>query len=201
MVYISIGNACNVKYQIDKHKNKIETLFFDWLMTSMNSVIEILSCNDINKILYFDNIIRNINTPFNSDKSCIIIKSLDFCESIHDVSREFTDNDILEFINKYKRRFNRIIEYIKSDEKIYFIRNGGIDDYSRQKFIETIFKINPNCNFVLIVIDNNSENDISNIKYDHCLYINLNFDIPIIPDWTTEYFNWSKIFLDIENNI
>ena len=37
MVYISIGRSCSVKYQIDKYKHKLETLFFDWLMTSINS--------------------------------------------------------------------------------------------------------------------------------------------------------------------
>ena len=40
MKYISIGNACSVKYNIDKYRGKSKTLFFDWLMTSMDSVIE-----------------------------------------------------------------------------------------------------------------------------------------------------------------
>ena len=35
MVFISIGTACNVKNQIDKHTGKKETLFFDWLMTDV----------------------------------------------------------------------------------------------------------------------------------------------------------------------
>ncbi len=47
MKYISIGDACCVKYNIDKYRGNSETLFFDWLMTSMDSVIEILNCNDI----------------------------------------------------------------------------------------------------------------------------------------------------------
>ena len=50
MVFISIGTACNVKNQIDKHTGKKETLFFDWLMTDMNSVISILKCNNIDEI-------------------------------------------------------------------------------------------------------------------------------------------------------
>jgi hypothetical protein len=200
MVYISIGYACNVKHQIDKHKHKIETLFFDWLITSINSVIEILKCDDINQILYFDNIIRDPCKPFNSNNSCVIIKSLNGCLSIHDIPLEFTDKDILEFIDKYKRRFNRIIEYIKSNEKIYFISDGIINDNLRQEFINTILRINPNCNFTLIIIDNNKLNNASILKYDHCLHIKLNIDPPTEPDWTTSYLNWEKIFVDIENN-
>lgn len=203
MVYISIGKVCDAKYQIDEHKHKMKTLFFDRLVTSMNSVIEILSCDDINNILYFDNIIRNTANPFNDKNSRINIKSLDCCVSIHDVPRDFTVNDIFTFIDKYKRRFIRTIEYIKTDEKIYFIRTGAIDDAEREQFIETILKINPKCNFALIVIDNNKENSCENeiLKYEHCLHIKLNIVAPITRDWTLTYLNWEKIFLDIENNI
>ena len=202
-IYISIGNGCSVKYQINKNKHVLHTLFFDWLITSMKSVIEILNCDDINNILYFNNIIRDTNNPFiGTTNSRIIIKSLDLCVSIHDISYDFTDNDIYNFINKYKRRFNRIIQYIKSNIKIYFVRvDNDIDNNTLQQFIKTILNINPNCNFSLIIIDNNKTNNNSILKYEHCLYMKLNIDNPILSDWTLEYLNWSKIFLDIENNI
>ena len=132
MVYISIGSGCNVKHQIDKHKHKLETLFFDWLITSINSVIEILSCCDISNILYFDNIIRDINHPYHSNNSQIIIKSLNRCN---------------------------------------------------------IYNAN----------DTNNTNNI--LKYEHCFYIKLNINKPQNSDWHTDYLNWTKIFLDIENNI
>lgn len=209
MVYISIGHRCDVKYQIDKHNHKIETLFFDWLMTSMASVIEILSCDDINKILCVDNIIRDASNPYQDDKSRMIIKSLNSCVSVHDVPRNFTKKDILDFIDKYKRRFDRIIKYIKSEEKIYFIRNDSIDaftkqnidEYTRQTFIDTILKINPKCNFALVIIDNNTINTPGIIKYDHCLHIKINYPIPSTYHWTKEHLQWGKIFSDIKNNI
>jgi hypothetical protein len=61
--------------------------------------------------------------------------------------------------------------------------------------------INPTCNFRLIVIDNNISNDTSILFYEHCLYIKLAIDKPIGACWRTDYLNWDKIFLDIENNI
>jgi hypothetical protein len=200
MVFISIGNTCAVKHQIDKHRHKIPTLFFDWLMTSMQAVIKILSCDDINKILFFDNIVRDIKNPFHEDKSRICIKSLVHCISIHDLDRNFTDDDIMDFINKYKIRFYRIIEYIKSNEKIYFIRNGAIDDTLRNKFIEAVLKINPNCDFTLIVVDN-KEHEPSILKSVHCLYIKLNKVGPKDETWHYNYLNWETIFLEIEKNI
>ena len=53
-VFISIGYVCNVKYQIDKYRDKKETLFFDYLMTHMDSVISILSCKNIDDILNYN---------------------------------------------------------------------------------------------------------------------------------------------------
>lgn len=52
MVFISIGESCCIKYQLNLWKEKQATLFFDWLQTDMKSVILILSCNDIIDILH-----------------------------------------------------------------------------------------------------------------------------------------------------
>jgi hypothetical protein len=201
MVYISIGNACNVKYQISKHKHQSQTLFFDRLMTTMSAVIDIFSCQDINHILFFDNIQRDIHNPFHLHNSRIIVKTLNYCISIHDIKREFTDTDVFEFIDKYKRRFNRMIQIIQSTEQIYFIRTGGVDAYTQRKFIDTILKINPNCNFSLVVIDNDKANDVGSLKYHHCLYLTFNIDNPVAPDWKTDFLNWDTIFKDIEHHI
>jgi len=201
MKYISIGSVCSVKYNINKYRDKCETLFFDWLMTSMNSVIDILSVDDISEILYFDNIIRDVNIPFCGNNSRIVIKSLDFCVSIHDLPRIYENNEIFEFIDKYKRRFNRIIKYIKSNEKIVFIRAGNEGFDIINKFIETIKKINPNCDFTVVVICNNEKNKTEILQQKNLLYINLNIVVPSDAEWTQSFLNWEQIFLLIENNI
>ena len=78
MIYISIGASCAVKYQIDKHKHKIATLFFDWLDTSMEAVINILGCDDIDKILSFNNIEKDKNRPVIGNNSRMFIKSIGY---------------------------------------------------------------------------------------------------------------------------
>jgi hypothetical protein len=201
MKYISIGDTCAVKYNIEKYIGNSETLFFDRLITSMNSVIDILDCEDIKDIYYFENIIRDIKNPYKGENSIINIKSLEKCCSIHDLAINYTDNDVINFIDKYTRRFNRIIEYIKSNEKICFIRNSFVSNLQIDKFIETIKKINPNCDFTLVVIHNNNKNNTEILKRKNLLYIKLNIDIPKDNEWTLQILNWEKIFLDIENNI
>jgi hypothetical protein len=202
MVYISLGLACNVKHQIDTHKHKIETLFFDWLMTSFNSVLDILGCRDITDILHINNIICDPNKPVMDNNANIIIKSLDFCVSIHDLPIKYTNDDIIEFINKYTRRFNRIIEYIKSDSKIYFIRTGNISNEEIDAFNKIILNINPKCNYALIIIDVSADNNQNTIiKYENCLILKKIYSPPTISDWTTSFYNWKQIFVDIEANI
>jgi hypothetical protein len=200
MCFISIGSACNVKSQIDKYTGGSETLFFDWLMTDMDSVISVLNSDNIDKILNINNIVRDEKNPIHGKNSRILIKSLSCCVSIHDIGIDVTRNSIIEFINKYKRRYNRIIEFIKSDKKLYFIRYGKVDDNTKNLFIKTVLKINPNCNFFLISINIcQSENTI--IKNNHFLELNITTKPPInCNDWTTSYLNWVNIFKDIENN-
>lgn len=167
-MYISIGRACCVKYQIDQYFGKKETNFFDWLISSMNSVITVLKCKNIDELLNFNNIYINPKIPYskgNTGKNTrVVIRSLYRCISIHDVKTDFNNDDIYDFIDKYKRRWNRMIEYIKQDEKIYFIRFGEIKPHEKEQFIQTILGINENCNFYLIsIIDSNIESCIINL--------------------------------------
>jgi predicted ATP-dependent protease len=111
--FISIGTACNVKHQIDKHCGKKNTLFFDWLMTDMKSVITIISSN-------IDTILENVV----KEPDGIYIKSLSYCVAIHD--------SMDDFVEKYNRRYARLMETIKSDKKIYFLRFGAIDEFEQQ---------------------------------------------------------------------
>jgi len=202
MRFISIGSACSTKYQIDKCNRKEKTLFFDWLMTDMNSVISILNCTNIEEFLNVNNIVRDEKHPFHHNNSRVFIKSLSFCVSIHDISVEFNDKSIYDFIDKYKRRFTRMLELIKSKEKIYFIRFGKkIDENEKNKFIQTILKINKCCDFALISIIVNQEEKCI-IKDDNYLEINIKKLQDVDKnDWTHSYLDWKQIFMEIKNNI
>jgi len=213
-MFISIGSSCNVKYQLKKYKPKIETLFFDWLITDMESVNMIMSCNNIDEILSLDNIVMD-----KQNISKLTVTSLPCCISLHDVGIQIYDMyDIgsLEeieqpifyfekarehFIEKYKRRFLRMIDYIKGDKKIHFFKYGSIREDEKNIFIQAIQKINPDCNFILICVAPNQEVDCI-IKEEYYLEIKLSdkTDNRDPNDWMTTFLNWEKIFKDIEEN-
>ena len=170
MYYISLGAFCNVKYQIDKYNGGKETLFFDYLLTSMTSVIQLLECHNINNILNNNTIVRHPTNSVKDSKSRIIIKSLKSCESIHDIPINFNNAHINDFIDKYKRRYTRIINFIKSSEKLCFIRYKKVSIEEKRLFVEAVLKINPACNFTLV---NVYTTEPTNIKCERetCTYL------------------------------
>ena len=204
MVFISIGRGCMVKYQINKHIVSAPTLFFDWLISVMDSVIElfnIYSCGNIDAFFLRNNITQCSINPIHDNKTARLLigsGSLSCCTSIHDVNAKYNEADICAFIEKYKRRFMRIIEYIKSNEKIYFIRYDKINDEQRFKFIATIKRINSNCNFVLIAVKPNQNNNNIIVKenYKEINLISVE-NKSSKPDWTYSHWDWKKIFDEI----
>lgn len=198
-MFISIGPACNVKYNIRKYKKSDQTLFFDWLGANMSSVNKIMGVKDINDILFFKNIVHH-KENHNKKNSTFYIKSLNYCVSIHDIPLLFNSSHIIEFIKKYKKRYNRIIDIIKkSKSTIYFIRASKISSEEKRIFINNIQKINPKCNFKLVELL-----DIKNPKHfineTHFISINLyKYKIKNIVkgDWTTSHWAWKKLFNDI----
>lgn len=107
----------------------------------------------------------------------------------------------MEFIEKYRRRFLRIITYIKGNDKIVFCRHGDINLNQKCAFIEQIKKINPDCNFCLVSI--NSNKDADSIRKEEN-FIEINKQKPEVPyeyDWTTSYLDWKKIFIAIESMV
>ena len=198
MKFISIGDSCNVKYQIDKHIKKEETLFFDWLMSDINSVNLILkNYNEIDDIINLNKLKIETN---NRSKSKIYFTALPRMISLHDVKINYNEKDLIEFINKYKRRFNRIINYIKNyDGKLIFLKYKHIDLQQKNDFINNIKIINPNCNFNIIVLFKN-DSKLKNDKYFGNIDLNNYLNKNKKKDWETNQYNWKLIFNHIKNN-
>jgi hypothetical protein len=195
-IFISIGDGCNVKYQIDTHISVKETMIFDRVLTDMNTVIKILNEYEfIEEILNFNNIIKHPFDPVKTEKSRIIVKGLSRFVSIHDISIDMFEEEVFEFIERYKRRLMRIIYHIIGDKKIFFVRFGDIERNEQSEFINTIKKINPNCDFSLVCL-----NDGADLIGNHLININLNKYLikeKDKNDWTASYYDWKTIFNDI----
>ena len=193
---ISIGKSCIVKYNIDKVLGKKETMFFDWLKTDMISINQIFNVDNLNGIL----LLEDSNNPYHNGKSRILIKSLSYCESVHDIPVNYNSFNIINFIEKYKKRYNKIVEAIKNcNSTIYFLRKGSIFLEEKNQFIKNIKRINPNCQFKLVeLLEHNEKNNYQKIEDN---FISINLDNYLIKkkttNWIGDYWNWEQIFVDI----
>jgi hypothetical protein len=185
------GNACAVRQSIVNYTmNSNETQFFDWLVTSMKSVNQILE----NTPIIFES---NYIYPNSLNTTSINFKNFDLLTSHHDI-HELNDNSINEITEKYIRRKERLFKTIKEQNKINFIRycknQKNIEEEEILKFYKNIKNINTNLLFNFILISDNNDLVIPNsLLKDNFIYINLNnyIDDDILNE-TNEYFKIVK---------
>lgn len=166
------GYSCAVRQSIINYTtNSTETQFFDWIVTSMKSVNQILE----NTPIKFESNYIYPN-PFNT--TSINFLNFDLLTSRHDIN-EFNDNSINEITEKYIKRKERLIDTIKEQKKINFIRycndQTNIEEDEILIFYKNIKNINPNLLFNFILISDCNDLVIPNsLLKDNFIYINLN---------------------------
>ena len=177
-MYISLsssceGNACAIRQSIINYSNNSsETQFFDWLVTSMKSVNEILE----NKPIIFES---NYIYPNSQNTTTINFKNFDKLISHHDIHK-FNDNSINEITEKYNRRYLRLIKTIKEEKKINFIRycknSTDLEEDEILKFYKYIKDINSKLLFNFILISDCNDLVLPNnlLEKNDFIFINLN---------------------------
>lgn len=213
--FYSLGPHCCPRIRLDYIKNKnnlqiTETNFFDYLMVDINCIKKIFSENIIENYLNIDNI-----SIYHADSHLYIkIKNLEL-KSIHDVysyndydtsdynklleNLEVQQNITENFIKKYIRRYERLINLLENDKNILFIYQNNIliSDYIE---LNNIFKKYTNKKIVIVCLcDYGLEKKIIE-KYEFLYYLNYNnmyYTKEYIYDPTMIFLNWDLIFENI----
>ena len=196
-IYISLGQACPIKFHLDSHFGSKETLFFDWLITDMNSVCTLFeSYQSLDTLLHVDTIKME-----QKDHIYAHFSNLSGCSAIHDLySIDCSLYEKEQFVDKYKRRFNRIIDFIQNQtHKIYFIRHGGVTDEFASRFVKAILDINPICHFKFVSLDEN--HTLLQTEYVKSYDLNKYKIQTQHTSWRLEHYKWSDIFKSIPNEI
>jgi hypothetical protein len=215
--FISLGRHCDIKLQIDKF-TKGPNLFFDWLRSDFKAVIKVFSYTNIKQeLLFYDNIIThpydnyNIGVEF---KNMIMGYNNLFLLSHHDIAIDTVvdENVIQNFINKYERRWHRVIDIINnSNQPLLFLHRitninaiEKIDPGDEDKFIELISRINPKCKFCLVFLIHNEESSEMIIKKRNkflCINIEPFLKSNCEKDWKMNQYDWNQIFETILCNV
>jgi len=113
---------------------------------------------------------------------------------MHDLPLNYTAAQEQAFIDTYIRRYKRLIEIIKEDRPIYFIRDAtdsAVSDEQADQFVAAIKVINPLCRFALIIIGEDKASMQNNI-----LRLKLSERTPLPTDlaWRKPQLAWSEIW-------
>ena len=205
-VYISLGSTCSVAIQGQKLNQRVQAYPFDWQRTddldNISDAIEnkfdgyissVIKKNDSNKFPYMtDDVFPQTN---NSTIKSIIMQNKYGIKFYHDFSSDISVDDVNQ---KYQRRIIRFYDTIKSTNKVFFIRDElkpkKISSDRIDRFMSLITKINPNCQFQMILIIHNPEKkalDILNYKNNNVTILN---DTCEFGDWTRPNVDWKNIF-------
>jgi hypothetical protein len=202
------GPACAVATAIKKHfyNNDCITNIFDYLEISLESINQFLLLEE-NEISHLDFDIENSYTN-SDDKTTIKFKYFDKVISHHDLPSHFTENDILELKNKYIRRYNRLINYIESQDKIFFLRYGNENYHTINSFYQFVISLNPYLIVYFIHLDYSDDNHMNeniydNINFENYFYFNfanyISDDIIYNDDlfFKTLQYDWKTLYEDI----
>lgn len=203
------GPACAIAVSIKKHfyNDNCETNIFDFLEVSLKSIIKILNIK-INNLDIEETLKNNYNIIVNNDgNNSVFFNNFDKLISHHDLIINYNEEDFNNLIQKYKRRYNRLINYINNENKIFFLRFGNESQELIINFIDNIKMINNNLEiiFINLFFDVNNQN----LNYDIKNYYYINFYNTI--DYNKIYnedlfhktleFDWFSVFELINNNL
>lgn len=168
-----VAYACGIRQSIINYtQNHNETNFFDWLVASVKSINQVLENNPIE----FDMNSTYIN-PLNSNS--IHFKNFDLLISHHDL-HEVNENSINSLIEKYQKRYTRLINIIKTKNVIYFIRyckdSNSIEENEIITFFKNISVLNEKLKFKFILVSDHENLILPSILIENknFKYINLN---------------------------
>lgn len=195
------GPACAISFCIKKYfyNNDYKTNIFDFLEISLTSIVKILEES-------FDNFKKKIKENYNlvaniDNKNSIYFNNFDKMISHHDLEKEYDLNDLENIFEKYNRRFHRLIEYIKSENILFFIRFGFEEKETIIDFINNVKKINSKCEVHFIHLNYDDKNTpleyekyIKNYYYINFYnYIDYNKQYSTDLFYKTQEFNWEMI--------
>ena len=212
MKIISLGHACQVKFNIDRLFKYQETHFFDWLITDFKSVLYILKNINNEKLITKSKFTdKEIFKPGKTWTDCHKIENIEFkMISVHDFALNMDYMDYMdEYILTYNRRLDRLKNVINSNENIhmihcldhqftdgYIINNDDIINFKKY-----LYDINSNNNcFLHIVIPPKYNNiDFNNLIQDKVYVYYLIDTQQGSKCWQNTNFNWNIIFDNINN--
>jgi hypothetical protein len=163
MIVIPIGSCCEITFKLEKLKSKGETSLFEWHF-SFN----------------FKDVLEVFKTISNGEELTYSYKSNNSYIDNVDIYSSHYRNEYADMMN---RRKERLVNQIKGDDNIVFIRqitNHENSTFPSQEDIDEfnsyIYKLNPNCKYRILFVVYTTTRDSKIQTLDGVEYLLLNAD-------------------------
>lgn len=193
MTFVSLGSTCCISQQLINFNLRKNAYPLDWVrIPNLNNVIKLLE-NKFNDFLDFESFkFCKFSNDFmiNGIAGSHIYKNK-YCTFYHEFSEKINESNFDFFCQKYKKRIIRLFNLINSNKQITFIREElrNVKISKIHKLIETLYFINPNLNYKIIIITN--DKNVLNYNINKITFI---FSNKKVTDWKRPELDWSNIF-------
>lgn len=203
-VFVSIGESCAVKYQIQKHlffqrdtfSSNTKRCFFDYVYSTFDAVLKLFSGeveispnNIVDKGVYEHS--RGKHGKYNvaMELSCGVT-------CIHDIEDGYTETELQEFIEALRRRVIRTTAHVMSEKSVFFIhyaRGDKLPHEKCQQFLDLLHNLNENHKCVLVSCYNGDENDTTTVQEKFISFPLKKRHFPT-EEWKRDDLNWGELF-------
>lgn len=197
MKWISLGQACLASYHLRRlGLQRDETHFFDWVVTSQDTVIKVLEMKDQEELqrALTENVVFE-QELFEGHKA-FTCQTLGL-RSVHDLPANGDQPEIFQhFVDKYIRRYNRLMNVLQQAEPVMFVMT--LKKYEpTDQLLKTLQKRFPNLPFhLLLIIEEKAEPVEKNNKRVTTVFLE---DYLLKPGaqqthWSLNQYDWKQIF-------
>lgn len=187
--FISLGGDCEVAFNIRKHSTVDQAHFFDWLMTPVNVIKELVET----RFSYFlkREMLMRIGDHAFRDK----LYNIDILHDFDDTASNYSDVK-----NKYVFLASRFMDLLKENKNIIFVRkyhselDGNLDEaeaFELYKYFEDIC----DCSFVFI------HNDTSRTRSIRDKFVSVPHPGGLTLDWRGDMEQWSQTLAFVESTL
>lgn len=186
MRLVSLGQACEVGFQIRLHTSKTDSDFFDWLITPFDSLMISLD-NRFSGLLNSDDLYLQEDRNFVNNRVTGIQYGHVFARNAnHDIPDNFAD-DLSRVKSKFSYLKRKFLSYAETESPICFVRRN-INNIQAEALNAKFVTMFPTLNFTICCV-NSSDAGISTLDSDRFI------DLRIVdsgPDGLGDSESWAK---------
>jgi hypothetical protein len=192
---VSIGDACAPARKVLEYRKSFNhseaTGFFDSLMTSFDTVLQVLQC-DPESALVTSKVKR---TGSHNGYAHMVFTDFEKLESIHDIKTD-TDSDLVFLVERYRRRWQRLMEKVRLFDTVVFVFGGTVTEKQVYKFFDVLKQGQA----YLMCVHDGPPMNVSHPRFIEKL--RPDYRIPhISPTWDQQEFNWPKMFEEVQATV